>query len=467
MRAISGNKWGASKRTLLLVYRSLIRSVIEYGSIAYDSAGEVNKRKLDSIQAQALRIVCGAVRGTATAALQVDVGEPPLQIRRLQHQVKYAAKVFCDINHPARAVFEPHWTDRSRNYTANTVPISNKIAEFFRENNTLIWDRFIWPLQPPWRRKEFPIDIHLSKIGNKNENPIALSCIAKDYIDSHSNQLHIYTDASKTTDITSAAFFIPELKVTSAVLLPSDLNIFSAELIAIKLSIEWILNSFREYNIIKHIVIFSDSLSSLSAIKAGSSQSRPNIINEIFELVDKLDVIVKLVWIPSHLGIPGNETVDKAARFARENCAPTLNYPLALNEVYSKIQRYVLRKWQNVWQLSDTGKFYREIEPSVSLGIKYENTTRRKETVITRLRFGVCRTNEYLHKIKVLSTDRCHECKTDVETVRHLLLDCPVSPLCGKVLDICTSLNMSPDLKVILQNRKILDAIYSNIKRAI
>ena len=130
-------------------------------------------------------------------------------------------------------------------------------------------------LQPPWRRKELPIDIHLSKIGNKYENPKALSCIAKDYIDSHSNQLHIYTDAS-TTDITSAAFFIPELKVTSAVLLPNDLNIFSAELIAIKLSTEWILNSFRDYNITKHIVIFSDSLSSLSAIKAGSSQSRPN-----------------------------------------------------------------------------------------------------------------------------------------------------------------------------------------------
>ena len=154
---------------------------------------------------------------------------------------------------------------------------------------------------------------------------------------------------------------------------------------------------------------------------------------------------------------------------------------------YSKIQRYVLRKWQNVWQLSDmatskltfdahisavcknahfhlralrhirsslttdmatsTGKFYREIEPSVSLGIKYENTTRRKETVITRLRFGVCRTNEYLHKIKVLSTDRCHECKTDVETVRHLLLDCPVSPLCGKVLDIMHVFKYEPWFK--------------------
>ena len=109
--------------------------------------------------------------------------------------------------------------------------------------------------------------MHLSKIGNKNENPIALSCIAKEY---NSNQLHIYTDASRTTDITSAAFFIPELKVTSAVLLPNDLNIFSAELIAIKLNIKWIFNSFRDYNITKHIVIFSDSLSSLSATRKPS-----------------------------------------------------------------------------------------------------------------------------------------------------------------------------------------------------
>jgi len=37
--------------------------------------------------------MCGAVRGTATAALQVDAGEPPLQIRRLQQQIQYDVKV--------------------------------------------------------------------------------------------------------------------------------------------------------------------------------------------------------------------------------------------------------------------------------------------------------------------------------------------------------------------------------------
>ena len=36
LRAISGNKWGANKKTLLMIYRSLIRSIIDYGAVALD-----------------------------------------------------------------------------------------------------------------------------------------------------------------------------------------------------------------------------------------------------------------------------------------------------------------------------------------------------------------------------------------------------------------------------------------------
>ena len=205
LRAISGNKWGASKKSLLLVYRSLIRSVVEYGCIAYDSMGVENKRKLDSIQAQALRIACGAVAGTATAALKVDAGEPPLQLRRLQQQIQYAAKVKCDEHHPASSVFEPHWTDRSRRYTLNTDPIGNKVSEFFCQNHTLKWEGPVWPSRPPGRRKKIKVDISVTKIGNKNENPVALSNIAKDQIEMYKNDLHIYTDASKSSAGQTAA----------------------------------------------------------------------------------------------------------------------------------------------------------------------------------------------------------------------------------------------------------------------
>ena len=59
MRAVSGNTWGANKKVLLVIYIGLICSILVYGAIAFDSMNNTNKQKLDSIQAQALRIVCG------------------------------------------------------------------------------------------------------------------------------------------------------------------------------------------------------------------------------------------------------------------------------------------------------------------------------------------------------------------------------------------------------------------------
>jgi len=63
---------GCKQKILLVIYRGLIRSILDYGAIAFDSMNNTNKQKLDSIQAQALRIVCGAARGTPTAALLVN-----------------------------------------------------------------------------------------------------------------------------------------------------------------------------------------------------------------------------------------------------------------------------------------------------------------------------------------------------------------------------------------------------------
>ena len=51
MRSLTGSKWGANKHVLLTVYRALIRSVIDYGAIAYDSAINTAKETgFDTIQ---------------------------------------------------------------------------------------------------------------------------------------------------------------------------------------------------------------------------------------------------------------------------------------------------------------------------------------------------------------------------------------------------------------------------------
>ena len=79
IRAVASNDWGASKQTLLTIYRVLIRSVMDYGVIAYDSAANTHLAKLDRIQYQALKIAFGAMKGTLAEAINVECDELPLQ----------------------------------------------------------------------------------------------------------------------------------------------------------------------------------------------------------------------------------------------------------------------------------------------------------------------------------------------------------------------------------------------------
>jgi len=69
MRAVAGSTWGANKKTLLIIYRTLIWSIMDYGSIAYNSALETTKNRLDVIQHKTLRIACGAFCSTSASAI--------------------------------------------------------------------------------------------------------------------------------------------------------------------------------------------------------------------------------------------------------------------------------------------------------------------------------------------------------------------------------------------------------------
>uniref|UniRef100_A0A3B5PS67 C2H2-type domain-containing protein n=1 Tax=Xiphophorus maculatus TaxID=8083 RepID=A0A3B5PS67_XIPMA len=84
------------RKALKIIYTGLIRSVLDYGSLAFGSASETLLKKLDIIQYQALRLCTGAIRTTAISALLVEMGEIPLYLRRLQLRLSYWKKeVYC------------------------------------------------------------------------------------------------------------------------------------------------------------------------------------------------------------------------------------------------------------------------------------------------------------------------------------------------------------------------------------
>ena len=79
MKLVSGTNFGADKIILIRLYTSLIRSKIDYGCQAYGSAAKSHLKKLDTIQATALRIATGAYKGTQTFSLEVECNILPLQ----------------------------------------------------------------------------------------------------------------------------------------------------------------------------------------------------------------------------------------------------------------------------------------------------------------------------------------------------------------------------------------------------
>jgi len=79
LRVLARTSWGADQDTLLHLYRSIIRSKLDYGCNVYGSARKSYLRMLDPVQNHALRLCFGALLLEHDASsMCVEANEPPL-----------------------------------------------------------------------------------------------------------------------------------------------------------------------------------------------------------------------------------------------------------------------------------------------------------------------------------------------------------------------------------------------------
>ena len=94
LRVVAHTDWGADKKTLLLLYRALVRSKLNYGCVVCGSAGESLLKMLDPIHHQGLRLCLGAFRTSPVYSLYAESGEPPLANRWLKFSLSYYTKLY-------------------------------------------------------------------------------------------------------------------------------------------------------------------------------------------------------------------------------------------------------------------------------------------------------------------------------------------------------------------------------------
>ena len=138
---------------------------------------------------------------------------------------------------------------------------------------------------------------------------------------------------------------------------------------------------------------------------------------ECFELLTYKEIV--LCWIPSHIGIQGNEMVDKQAKTSL-SLEPT-SFKIPFSNFKPSINKYILEEWQTTWNNSIGNKLL-DIKPTIGEYQSVVRNIRREEVVLARLRLGHTRvTHSYLLQGEQLP--QCVGCDAPF-TVRHFLLEC-------------------------------------------
>ena len=175
-------------------------------------------------------------------------------------------------------------------------------------------------------------------------------------------------------------------------------------------------------------VIFCDSKSVLESI--ANQESKNPIMLEILDSLQDLkhnEIIVEFCWVPSHIGIIGNERADLLAKAGLNRPREPKKHKLPCTDFKPLITKYIKSLWQQRWD----HKHNRErviklhyISPLIK-PFNIDVPSRRDEIIIHRLRIGHTRlTHRYLMEDPFKRQPVCQFCELALISVHHILIDC-------------------------------------------
>lgn len=135
--------------------------------------------------------------------------------------------------------------------------------------------------------------------------------LTKELLNKYQDYTPIYTDGSKNQQ--GIGYAVITLRSTTKVKLPEAASIYTAELMAIKHAL-----NIAEEECYQQTAILADSVSAIISVN-NKATTRNNTILQILEThVDLTEngKRIRIIWIPSHTRITGNEKADKSAKEA-------------------------------------------------------------------------------------------------------------------------------------------------------
>lgn len=414
-RRAVGPTWGLTPKTCSWIYKAIIRPILTYSCSVWirSTLTNMNATKLRRVQALALRIMTGAMPSTPFISLNQLTNTTDI-IYHLQGESAKGSerlRAYGNLSRerlpPIKGTIKAHTTINNEFMAELDIP-SN--AERDLTVPTLNLEQNFTTTTP---------GDHSNPYREQLQNTIDST---------PSDSITCYTDGSKTDEGCGAGFIITTNNNDTTLhegsyRLPDYCTVFQAELTAITEACTHLTSNNN-----KHIIIWTDSLSSIQAITTLNIRSRTVI--ECLNALNHLGTTntLELRWIAAHTGIWGNEKADELAKLGTTT-SPPLTRPIPQSHINDYINNKVTKLNQDHWNNNAPRHTKMTLGRNPTKIINNLNTSlisnRKDYRTAIQLITGHCGLNKHLNSMNKTDTKECLLCGHQEETVSHFLGQCP------------------------------------------
>ncbi|XP_046145898.1 uncharacterized protein LOC123989236 [Osmia bicornis bicornis] len=424
-RRMFGPTWELKPRMVRWIYQAILEPIITYASIVWWTSMKrgVHKRTIEKVYRIALLGITGALPTTPTMAMGA----------------------LLDIKPPHLVVMATAWRAAIRLYQAEEwYQSSGGHTEILRDQGSeLILTHGGGGCKTEYLfRREYDLIIPEKEKWLEDPNGILTP-----------GGLVWFTDGSKTGAGTGAGVAGESPRVEMTHKLGHHVTVFQAEVFAIWACAKYNLDRAHSG---KHIYICSDSLAALRALH--KVEVRSKLARDCALTLRQLSLNnrVKLIWVPGHAGIPGNERANELARQGPISSQPCHEYPIGVSThalkglAKDRLNQEFTRLWHNANGMRHTRALFEG--PSQKLGDTLTHLDRAQQRMLVGLVTGHWYTRKHLARMGLIEESKCEE---EDETPLHVLLRCrELRALRGSILGTSepASLSTSAGLVPVLLN---------------